>query len=240
MGEGRFRSFTSAYLDTDLWIGYNAPAAERLEAQIQAKVRETIKGLRTAVDDYCRWDKKFLTSLIPYEPLEPAPDIIRIMFRAAARARVGPMAAVAGAFAGETGRILEETFDLTELVIENGGDNYLKVIRPALISIYAGASPLSEKIALEIPAGATPLGICTSSGTVGPSLSFGRCDAMTIACQDPAQADAYATFFGNQVKSGPDIELALDEISKHPDILAALIVVGERMGVRGEFPIKML
>jgi ApbE superfamily uncharacterized protein (UPF0280 family) len=240
MGKGRFRSITAVYLDTDLWIGYNAPDAEHLEVPIRAKVMETIRGLRAAVDDYCRRDNKFLTSLTPYESLEPAPDIIRIMFQAAHPAGVGPMAAVAGAFAGETARILEAAFELTELVIENGGDNYLKLIRPALISVFAGASPLSEKIALEIPAESTPLGICTSSGTVGPSLSFGRADAMTIACQDPARADAYATYFGNRVKNGSDIEPVLDEIGGHPDILAALIVLGDRMGIRGKFPIKTL
>jgi ApbE superfamily uncharacterized protein (UPF0280 family) len=129
---------------------------------------------------------------------------------------------------------------LTELVIENGGDNYIKIAHPAVVSVFAGASPLSEKIGLEILPGQTPLGICTSSGTIGPSLSFGNADALTIVSRDPAWADAYATYFGNRVKTASDIEPVLDDIAGQPEILGALIVVGERMGIRGQFPLRIL
>lgn len=240
MGEGRFHSFTVCHLDTDLWIGYNVTGGESLSEPLKQKVLATIKDLRAAVELYADKDRRFYRSLVPYEPVGTAPEIVRIMFEAAGRAGVGPMAAVAGAFARETALTLEDNFELTELVIENGGDNYVKIVRPAVISVFAGSSPLSEKIALEIPPESTPLGICTSSGTIGPSISFGRADALTIASPDPALADAYATYFGNRVKSASDIEPVLDEIAGRPDILAALIIVGDRLGIRGKFPLRIL
>jgi len=240
MGKGRFRSFTAAYMDTDLWVGYNSPDDERLTDTIKEKVLSTIRELRAGVEAYAGRDPHFYRALTPYEPTVAGPDIVRIMFDAARRAGVGPMAAVAGAFARETARALEDIFNLTELVIENGGDNYIKIAHPAVVSVFAGASPLSEKIGLEILPGQTPLGICTSSGTIGPSLSFGKADALTIVSRDPAWADAYATYFGNRVKNASDIEPVLDDIAGHPEILGALIVVGERMGIRGQFPLRIL
>jgi ApbE superfamily uncharacterized protein (UPF0280 family) len=240
MGEDRFHSFTAAFLDTDLWIGYNAPGGERISGPLKKKVLETIKDLRSAVESYAQSDRRFRRSFISYEPVGDVPEIVRIMFEASSRAGVGPMAAVAGAFARETARALEEYFELTELVVENGGDNYMKIVRPAVVAVFAGSSPLSGKVALEIPPGSTPLGICTSSGNVGPSLSFGRADALTIVCRDPAQADAYATYFGNRVKTASDIVTVLEEIAGRPDIRAGLIIVGDRIGVRGEFPLRIL
>jgi ApbE superfamily uncharacterized protein (UPF0280 family) len=240
MGGDRFHSFTIRHLDTDLWIGYNTARKESLSEPLKQKVLSTIKDLRVKIESYAAKDRRFYQALAPYEPVGKVPEIVRIMFAAGKQAGVGPMAAVAGAFARETALALEDNFDLTELIIENGGDNYVKVVRPAVISVSAGSSPLSEKIALEISPGRTPLGICTSSGTVGPSLSFGRADALTIACRDPALADAYATYFGNRVKKASDIEPVLDEIAGRPDILVGLIIIGDRMGIRGDFPIRIV
>lgn len=240
MGEDRFHSFTAAFLDTDLWIGYTAAGGERISEPLKKKVLETIKDLRAAVESYADKDRRFYQALVPYEPVGTVPEIVRIMFEASSRTGVGPMAAVAGAFARETALTLEENFELTELVVENGGDIYVKIIRPAVVTVFAGSSPLSGKIALEIAPESTPLGICTSSGTVGPSLSFGRADALTVVCRNPALADAYATYFGNRVKTTSDIEPVLEEIAGRPDILAGLIIVGDQMGIRGDFPLRIL
>jgi hypothetical protein len=240
MGEDRFRSFTVAFLDTDLWIGYNGTEPGLLDAPLKKTALATIKRLRAEVDAYRRRDRRFIAALAPYEPRAPVPGIVRAMFDAARRAGVGPMAAVAGAFAQEVARNLEKRFALHELVVENGGDNYLRISRPAVISIFAGDSPLSQKIGLEIKPDQTPLGICTSSGTVGPSLSFGKADAMTIISPNPAWADAYATYFGNRVRRASDIEPVLAETAQKKDILGALIVIGKRMGIRGKFPLRIL
>ena len=123
------------------------------------------------------------------------------MAMAGEKAGVGPMAAVAGAFSEEIGKTLLRTFPINELVVENGGDIFLKLEKPLVLSVYAGTSVLSEKIGIEIPAQETPLGVCTSAGTVGPSHSFGKADAVMVACKNTAVADAFATALANQVKT---------------------------------------
>jgi ApbE superfamily uncharacterized protein (UPF0280 family) len=131
-------------------------------------------------------------------------------------------------------------FSVKELVIENGGDIFALLKHKLVLSVFAGNSPLSEKIGLKITPGVSPLGICTSAGTVGPSLSFGKADAVVVVAKDVLVADAFATAFGNKVKSPADVEKVTDEAKNHPEILSLLIICEDRAGVWGEFEIKIL
>jgi len=142
------------------------------------------------------------------------------------------MAAVAGAIAEAVGRALLE--ESREVVVENGGDCFLRVDSPLQIGIFAGPSVLSEKLALRIRPEQTPLGVCTSSGTVGPSLSFGRADAVTVISPSAAIADAAATRIGNQVKNRGDINRALAVAPEIEGVLGVVIIMGDRVGAWGE------
>ena len=115
------------------------------------------------------------------------------------------MSAVAGLFAQTVGEEISKNFSVNEMVIENGGDLYLHVVDEITISVYAGNSPLSQKVGFKLPAKETPIGICTSAGTVGPSLSFGKADAVMVACKNTLVADTFATALGNMVKSEENI-----------------------------------
>ena len=121
---------------------------------------------------------------------------------------VGPMAAVAGAMAELIGKKLLDYSP--EVIVENGGDIFMKISRRRRIGIFAGNSPFTDKLALELEPEETPLGICTSSGTVGPSLSLGTTDATIVASTSAALADAAATAVGNLVKTADDLQGALD------------------------------
>jgi hypothetical protein len=57
-------------------------------------------------------------------------------------------------------------------------------------------------IAFVVPPQEEILGICTSSATVGPSVSFGTADAVTIFARDVALADAWATAICNEIRPG--------------------------------------
>jgi ApbE superfamily uncharacterized protein (UPF0280 family) len=162
------------------------------------------------------------------------------MAEAADRAGVGPMASVAGAFSEAVGKHLLEKFDIQELVVENGGDIFLKIERNLLMSVYAGNSPLSEKIGIEIQALESPLGVCTSAGTVGPSISFGKADAAMIICRNTALADAFATAFGNMVKSPENVQEAINQTEQFPEILSAVIICRDKIGIRGKFDMKLI
>jgi ApbE superfamily uncharacterized protein (UPF0280 family) len=120
------------------------------------------------------------------------------------------------------------------VIVENGGDIFLYTTRPRVAAIYAGASPLSGKLGIRVSRLSQPLGLCTSSGTVGPSLSFGKADAAMVLAESAALADAAATALGNRVKAGPDIEPALEFLKGIRGILGAAAIVGEQLGAWGE------
>lgn len=233
----RFGSFTVDYKETDLWIGVD-PASFRDEMKPVAF--EKVKELRHTLEGYLLVDPMYGKTFDPYYSQPNAPAIVKGMADAAREAGVGPMAAVAGAFAEAVGRHLMEKFEILELVVENGGDIFLKIERPILLSVYAGNSVLSEKIAIEIPAGESPLGVCTSAGTVGPSVSFGKADAVMIACHHTALADAFATAFGNRVKSSEDVPIVIAQTEGFAEILSAIVICGDKIGIRGKFEMKMI
>lgn len=232
MGSDRFKAFTVLYKETDLWIGVNGNCNI---GRVKEFVLNKIIELRNQLENYLRLDPGFFKSLSPYRVQEYAPEIAKIMADAAARAGVGPMAAVAGAFSREIGKSVEEEFGIEEIIIENGGDLYLKSKETLFISVYAGNSPVSGRICIEIPPVLSPLGICTSSGTVGHSLSFGKADAVTVLCKDAPTADAYATALGNLIKGPEDIQKALDKASMIKEVLGIVVIVGDKIGARGNF-----
>ncbi|PKN06676.1 MAG: hypothetical protein CVU72_03570 [Deltaproteobacteria bacterium HGW-Deltaproteobacteria-7] len=142
------------------------------------------------------------------------------------------MASVAGAISEFVGYdLLPQT---ENLIIENGGDIFIKSKTNLMVSIYAGESPLSYKVNLIVKPEETPLGICTSSASVGPSLSFGKADAVCVISKSATLADAAASAIGNRVKSNKDIKIALDYGIKIPGVKGIIIIFGNDMGVIGE------
>lgn len=241
--ERRYRSrmgrnavtFTAAHRETDLWI-----AVDRGDAAAMAARTERFLGqLRRRLDDYLARDPAYRCALAPYLPQPDAPPPLHEMAAAAAAAGIGPMSAVAGAFARETGRMLRREFGVGEVIVENGGDIYADVRRPLDAALFAGASPLSERVGLHLPAGTAPLGICTSSGTVGPSLSFGRADAVMIVCRDVLLADSYATAHANRIRSEADLGPVVEQACAEAEVLGAMAVMGERLAVGGGFELRL-
>lgn len=215
--------FTVRVKQTDVCIG----AVHNLRKQAE----ESIVKYRQQVEDYIRRQPVFLESLVPIEPQDDAPVIIRHMCQASKSAGVGPMAAIAGAISFYTAKDLLSSS--SELVVENGGDIYVAGARERRIGIFAGKSTFTGKIGLILKPEDLPISVCTSSGTVGHSLSFGRADAVVILSRDACLADASATAIGNIVKTTEDIETALEKAQTIQGILGALVIVGERMGAWG-------
>jgi len=227
---GSRSSFNVLCRDTDLWIA----ADPKLEPLARAKVLE----LRKELESYIARRHEFLTSLEPLPDDGSAPGIVREMISAARPAGVGPMAAVAGAVAEAVGReLLEFT---SEAIVENGGDIFLKTTGSFLTGVFAGDSPFSGKIGYEVETNGQPVGLCTSSGTVGHSLSFGRADAVTILSRTAALADAFATAVGNIVKAKSDIEAGLDYARDHKEIRGCGIIVGDGIGLYGNLRLVRL
>jgi ApbE superfamily uncharacterized protein (UPF0280 family) len=118
--------------------------------------------------------------------------------------------------------------------VENGGDIFLKTLCKRTIGIYAGKSPLTGKLGLEIDGRDTPLGVCTSSGTVGHSLSFGKADAVTVVSGSTPLADAAATAIGNRVSRPGDIGAAIEFGKGIGGLKGLVIVIGGDVGAWGD------
>jgi ApbE superfamily uncharacterized protein (UPF0280 family) len=210
----------------------------RAERDLSKETRESILKYRYQLETYIAMNPEFQKSLIPLKDDSDVPEIVREMIRTSQMAHVGPMAAVAGAMAESVSKDLLKLSK--EVIVENGGDIYLSTSKERTIGIYAGDSPLSLKIGIVIRPEETPLGICTSSGTVGHSLSFGKADAVCILSRSAALADAAATAVGNIIQEKKDIELGLERGKEIEGVLGTLIIVGEKMGVWGNIKLIQL
>ena len=220
-------SFNVAVKETDLYI--------RAATNLRRKAYKLVLKYRETLERYIERHPAFLTSLEPIPVDEDAPHIVREMSEATAKVGVGPMASVAGAIAEFAGN--ELLAFSPEIIVENGGDIYLKSLDKRIIGIYAGESPLTGKIGLEIEGEDTPLGICTSSGTVGHSLSYGKADAVVVVSPSATLADAVATAIGNLTKQPSDIPTGIEFAQGIEGLKGVIIIQGDDMGLWGKVKI---
>jgi hypothetical protein len=217
-------SYSVIVRETDLYI--------RTSSDLRDKALSFVRKYRKQVEEYILLYPQFVVSLQPLTINGNCPAIIKDMAEAARKFEVGPMAAVAGAIAQYVGNDLMQFSD--EVIIENGGDIFIAGKKNRTVAIYAGNSSLSGKYGIEIPAEDTPLGICTSSGTVGHSFSFGKADAAVILADSAVLADAAATSICNMVITKDDISKAID-YARSTGLLKGLVIIkDDSMGVWGE------
>ena len=207
-------------------------------ATILGDAPEHIRGAKTGMlkarqvlEAYIARDPFFATTFEPYTP-DSDEQIVTRMADAARTAGVGPMAAVAGAIAWAGVEAMQEAGALFG-VIDNGGDIALVCDRPVRVGVHAGEAALSNRIAFVVPPQDSVLGICTSSATVGPSISFGVADAVTIFSRDVALADAWATAVCNQLR--PDNMSVLDRINPN-DVRGIFAIMGDQQVRWGKLP----
>lgn len=206
-----------AIKETDIQILADRPVDRKF-------LKQRILIYRNQIEDYISKDRRFLTSLKPLEIELHAPPIVKEMATAAKKACVGPMASVAGAIAKFlAGDLLKRGYK--EVIIENGGDIFLKTNITRTIGIYSGRIRSWRRFCLKIKPEDTPLGICTSSGTVGHSLSFGLADSVVILSKNASLADAVATATCNRVNSKQDLSTALEFAKSIRGILGIVIVL---------------
>ena len=187
-----------------------------------AAAKRGILSSRQELEAYIARDPFFAATFDPYVPDSDA-VIVKRMSDATRKAGVGPMAAVAGAIAWAGIEAMQEA-GAAYGVIDNGGDIALVTDRPITIGIHAGESPFSDRIAFALPPQETVLGVCTSSATVGPSVSFGIADAVTIFSRDVALSDAWATAVCNRIRPGD--HTVLDTIDP-AEVCGVLAIMGD-------------
>jgi uncharacterized protein len=196
--------------------------------------KTSIQKQRSLLEDYIISDPFFQVTLEPYEVPDSAPEIVRRMAGAGKEVGIGPMGAVAGTIAWMAVEAMVDA-GATYAFVDNGGDVALFTDRALMIGVYAGESPIKD-LALEVQPTDEIMGICTSSGTVGPSISFGSADAALVVSANVSLADAAATALGNAVVDERDLKEAFDVVKDKDGIQGALVVKGDRFAVWGKMP----
>jgi len=232
----RFSYFRIVLEETDLWIGVDHASRD---SRMEKSVKQTLKDIRKDLVGYALSHPGFFHSHTPLPADPEAPEVVRRMCAASAKAGVGPMAAVAGTFSAIAGERLKKEFSVRELTVENGGDIWLHIESPLTVAVDAGDSPFTGKAGLEVVPEYAPLGVCTSSGTFGHSFSYGRADAVMIACRDCSLADALATAWCNRISREKDVEKTVQMAGKIPEILSVIAIREEKLGIAGKIRFRI-
>ena len=220
--------------ETFVWI--TADEKRYVEA-----AKDEIKERRKDLERFVRWHPYFLVTLesYPVDEAESGNDsisaIVRRMIESSEKFGLGPMSAVAGTLAEFAVEAMRDA-GATYAMVDNGGDVALISDRELLVGIYAGESPFSNKIALKLKPSASMVGICTSSGTVGHSISFGHADAATVISNSASLSDAAATALCNSVTDAQSISKAFHSINHVEDVEGALVIYNDKLATWGRIP----
>ena len=170
----------------------------RLKSDLNIDLKSYIFRIRQELKNYILTNNDFKISLEPIKcNSENQPLIVKTMYESSAIADVGPMACVAGTISELCLNYLIAN-GTGYSIIENGGDIALINNEKVLCGIYSNNQTLGNNIAFVIKKRKTPLGICTSSGKIGHSISFGEADSVTVISKSPSIADGLATRIANE------------------------------------------
>ena len=196
--------------------------------------KKGILQVRKEIEDFISDHAEFESSHSPLNPPPGSAPVIKKMYTESKKAGVGPLAAVAGTVAAQC---LEEVMKAgaPEAVVDNGGDIALFIRQPLKVGIYAGENfPLN--LGFEVEPRTRPLGICTSSGTVGHSFSYGKADAAVVISENIILADAAATALANRVLSEDDLNSCFDFLTSLPEIEGSLVIWQDKISLWGTLP----
>ncbi len=202
------------------------------DQNMESIARKALIEVRGNIERYIAGDREFATSLTPILIRGDVPGVITRMSNAGQAWDVGPMAAVAGAVAQEVGEELAKQSRF--VIVENGGDVFVKGPEPFSFALYAGEeSPFTDKVIFRVEA-KLGLGVCTSSGLVGPSLSLGKADAVVAIARDAAFADAAATAIANRIQTGDDVDAEVNKQEKNSTLQGLIACCGKKLGIWGD------
>ncbi|MCK9266112.1 UPF0280 family protein [bacterium] len=223
------KRYTIKVEETDLLV----MSQKFLKREVQGEVVKQ----RDIIKRYIEENPEFYISFSPLI-CDTESRIIKLMCLSSEMTDTGPMASVSGAIAEVVGEKLFSETD--EIFIENGGDIYARMQNEFVVAIYAGTSPFSMRLGIKFKGGLLPLGIATSSGTVGHSFSYGNADAVTVVSRSATFSDGAATYFCNIVKDRIEKDKIEKEIKKFPFIEGMLIIKEREMFLWGNIELISL
>jgi ApbE superfamily uncharacterized protein (UPF0280 family) len=215
--------------------------SESKEAILRAK--QSFYSHREKLEEYIKTNNKFLKS---FSPVQVKSDyrIVNLMAENAFICNVGPMATVAGALADLMLEAMKEKeingfISAKNALVENGGEIAIDSEQSMKLALYAGNNELNLNLGFLIKKENCPIGVATSSATVGHAISLGQADAVTIFANNATLADGAATAIANIVK-GDDIEKSikkgLDATEDIEGVFGAFISRENQVGQVGKIP----
>lgn len=219
--------------ETDLWVTARAGLPD-LPDRIAAYVTE----LRGQIKAWMLLAPDFRTSLVPVPTPDNAPEVARRMAHGADIAGVGPFAAVAGTVA----QMVAERFAPVspDIIVENGGDIYICSRRDRVVGLLPDPAS-GEMIGVVVKAADCPVSLCSSSATIGHSLSLGVGDIAAVRARDASLADAAATLFGNMLQGPDDVARVTERAATmaHLGIEGVYAQCGGRVGIWGNMELAV-
>ena len=214
-----------SYRESDIYLSCDKPLDETI-------VKSLLKRYYDDIASYIRSYPNFLTSLTPWKEDPFAPPIVKDMIAASKVSGIGPFSCVAGGISWYVGK--EILNYCNELILENGGDLFLKINEDKKIGIYLGGNFSPNFITVKIKKKESPFGVASSSSRFGHSLNFGRADLVTVVALDSLLADTFATVFSNKIKKIGDIEKVINEAKGYSFIKAVVVAFEGRIALWGE------
>lgn len=202
-------------------------------------LNEYIIYIRNELENYLLKDQDFLLALEPIKRDGNLPLIVKTMVGSSNIADVGPMACVAGTISEMSLDYLIAN-DSRYSIIENGGDIAMINDEEVLCGIYSNNEVLGNDIAFKIKSRKRPLGICTSSGKIGHSISFGTSDSVTVISKSASIADGLATRIANEINGESSEDKVSNGLECGEDYKeffeGALIISDNHVGTIGKLP----
>jgi len=206
-------------------------AAER---RFIARAVDAMKAARRDIERQIRKDRFFLTTLEPYDSELCTSETTARMCAAAKLAGVGPMATVAGAIA-QAALDAMASEGCTHAWVDNGGDIALVLESPITLEVFT--TPGSSKaFAFDLRTTGRKMGICSSSGRLGHSISFGDSDVAVAIADDAVVADAFATALGNEVKDRESLGRCFDTLNNTKSVIGGLVMMDGEVAIYGTVP----
>ena len=199
-------------------------------------IKDAVHSARSIIENKIAEDPFFGTTFEPYSPLKDDHHLVQHMCQSSILSNVGPMAGVAGAIAKyAVNAAIEDGCD--HIIIDNGGDICMRTNETTIIGVFSGDDRFKD-IAFSIPPTDRVFSICSSSGKVGPSVSFGNSGICTVFSNDPVLADCCATAFGNMIREGTSEEMTQtsEKISAIEGISGCICISNGLIAMCGEIP----